>query len=119
LIAIISNPVVMLYHLSDETASITRQLLLSSVFIVIFQSTSNILTKGVLRGGGDTKILMIADSIFLWCVSIPFGYFTGFQLGLAPFWIYMALKTDNFIKLFWSIHRLRSGKWIKGIKAAG
>lgn len=117
LIMAISNPIILLYHLSDATADITRQLLWASVLIVIFQSTGNILTKGVLRGGGDTKILMVADSIFLWGVSVPLGFLFGIRLELAPFWVYMALKSDNFCKLFWGIHRLRSGKWIKKIKA--
>lgn len=117
LIILICNPVVWLYHLSEETAGITRQLLFASAWIVVFQSSSNILTKGVLRGGGDTKVLMIADSIFLWLVSVPLGYFCGLYLGLAPFWIYMALKLDNFCKMFWSVYRLKGGKWIKKIRA--
>ena len=117
LILLICNPVIRAYHLTAETAAITKQLLTASALIAIFQSTSNILTKGVLRGGGDTKVLMIADSIFLWVVSVPLGYVCGLKLGLAPFWIYMALKVDNFCKMFWSAHRLKSGKWIKRIKA--
>ena len=119
LIILICNPVIWAYHLSDETADITKQLLIASALIIIFQSTSNILTKGVLRGGGDTKILMIADSIFLWVVSVPLGYFFGLKLGMTPFWIYMALKIDNLCKMFWSAHRLKSGKWIKKIKSVG
>lgn len=119
LIVIISNPILVVYHLSAETADITKQLLTASAFIVIFQSTSNILTKGVLRGGGDTRVLMIADSIFLWLVSVPLGYLLGLRLGFAPFWIYMALKVDNFCKMFWSAYRLKSGKWIKKIKSVG
>ncbi|MDD3138512.1 MAG: MATE family efflux transporter [Lachnospiraceae bacterium] len=113
LIILICNPVIWVYHLSDETADITKQLLLASAVIIIFQSTSNILTKGVLRGGGDTKILMIADSIFLWVVSVQLGYFLRLKFGMTPFWIYMALKVNNLCKMFWSAHRLKSGKWIK------
>lgn len=119
LILVICNPVTVLYHLTSETAVITKQLLFASAIIVIFQSTSNILTKGVLRGGGDTKVLMIADSIFLWVVSIPLGYFVGITMGFAPFWIYMALKMDNFCKMIWSVYRLNGGKWIKKIKSVG
>ena len=46
-------------------------------FIVIFQSMNSILTKGVLRGGGDTKFLMVADIIFLWAASLPLGILAG------------------------------------------
>ena len=35
------------------------------------------MTKGVLRGGGDTKMLMLADNIFLWVLSIPLGLLAG------------------------------------------
>ena len=38
-------------------------------FIVVFQSMNSILTKGVLRGGGDTKFLMVADILkSVWCI---------------------------------------------------
>lgn len=46
-------------------------------FIMIFQSTNSIMTKGVLRGGGDTRMLMLADNIFLWLLSILWGFWPG------------------------------------------
>ncbi len=82
---------------------------------MVFQSTNSILTKGVLRGGGDTKMLMIADNIFLWVVSIPLGMLAGFVLHLPAFWIYACLKSDQIIKTVWCIIRLKSEKWIKKI----
>ena len=86
--------------------------------IVIFQSANSIITKGVLRGGGDTKVLMIADNIFLWLVSIPMGYVAGLVLHLPAFWIYFCLKMDQFLKAFWCMYRLKSGKWIKKIQGS-
>ena len=56
-----------------------------------------------------------ADNIFLWAVSIPLGIIAGFVLKLPPFWIYICLKSDQIIKTFWCVIRLRSGKWIKKI----
>ena len=83
--------------------------------VIIFQATNSIMTKGVLRGGGDTKMLMVADNIFLWAISIPLGILAGFVFKLPPFWIYVCLKSDQIIKTFWCIIRLQSGKWIKRI----
>ena len=85
--------------------------------IIVFQATNSIMTKGVLRGGGDTKVLMWADNIFLWLASIPLGYLAGLVLHLPAFWIYFALKIDQVLKTFWCVIRLRSGKWIKKIKS--
>ena len=73
------------------------------------------MTKGVLRGGGDTKMLMIADNIFLWALAIPLGLLVGFVFKAPPFWIYVALKSDQIVKTVWCVGRLKSGKWIKRI----
>ena len=89
--------------------------MLAISLIIIFQATNSIMTKGVLRGGGDTKMLMITDNIFLWVISIPLGLLAGFVFHLPAFWIYVCLKSDQIIKTFWSFLRLKSGKWIKKI----
>lgn len=85
--------------------------------IVVFQSMNSILTKGVLRGGGDTKFLMVADILFLWIVSIPLGALAGLKWHLSSFWIYTLLKIDQVIKAIWCVFRLKSGKWIKMIES--
>ena len=85
-------------------------------FVVIFQAMNSILTKGLLRGGGDTRFLMVADILFLWCVSIPVGALAGLYFHWSGFAIYICLKLDQFIKAVWCLWRLRSRKWIKKIK---
>ena len=117
IIMLISGPMIHAYNLSPETIEIAEQLMLSISLIVVFQATNSIMTKGVLRGGGDTKVLMLADNIFLWAASIPLGILAGLVLHLPAFWIYFFLKIDQVLKMFWCVIRLRSGKWIKKIKS--
>ncbi len=116
-IMLISTPVIHAYNLSPDTKSIASQLMLSISIIVAFQATNSIMTKGVLRGGGDTKVLMVADNVFLWIASIPLGILAGIVLHLPAFWIYFFLKIDQVLKAFWCVIRLRSGKWIKKIRS--
>lgn len=118
IILIISGPMIMAYNLSPQTQEIAGELMLSICIIVVFQATNSIMTKGVLRGGGDTKILMVADNIFLWVASVPLGILAGLVLHLPAFWIYFFLKIDQVLKAVWCVIRLRSGKWIKKIKSA-
>ena len=115
-IMLASNPIINTYNVSLETKQIARQLMNSISLIIIFQATNSIMTKGVLRGGGDTKMLMITDNVFLWVVSIPLGILAGFVLKWPAFWIYFALKSDQVIKTIWCVFRLKSEKWIKKIK---
>lgn len=103
------------FNITAETRAIADQLMAAVAVMVIFQTTQSVLTKGVLRGGGDTRFLMIADILFLWLVSIPLGYVCGLILHLSPFWIYISLKTDWIIKSIWCSIRLICGKWIKQV----
>ncbi|MBQ9848564.1 MAG: MATE family efflux transporter [Clostridia bacterium] len=112
----ISGAMIAAYDLTEETQAIARELMLSIAIIIVFQATNSIMTKGVLRGGGDTKVLMIADNLFLWVASIPLGALAGLVLGLPAFWVYFALKIDQVLKAVWCVIRLRSGKWIKKIR---
>ncbi len=114
-ILLISNPIIGMYNISQETRMIAKQLMESIALIIVFQAMNSILTKGVLRGGGDTKFLMVADILFLWVASVPLGALAGLYFHLNAFWVYFFLKIDQVIKAVWCIFRLRSGKWIKVI----
>ena len=118
IVMLISEPMIRAYSLSEETQVIARQLMLSISIIIVFQATNSIMTKGVLRGGGDTKMLMVADNVFLWVASLPLGIIAGLLLHLPAFWIYFFLKLDQVLKAIWCVIRLRSGKWIKKIKTS-
>ena len=114
-IMLLSKTVIGFYSVTAETAAIAEQLMLAVGFIVIFLCVDNILTKGVLRGGGDTRFLMVADILFLWLASVPLGTLAGLVWHLPAFWVYTFLKIDQIIKAVWCFGRLRSGRWIKAI----
>lgn len=116
IILAVSGPVISFYNITDETRGIAFQLMAAIALIVMFQSMNSIMTKGVLRGGGDTKFLMVADILFLWIVSIPLGALAGLTWHMSAFWVYVFLKLDQIIKAVWCIFRLKSGKWIKTIQ---
>ncbi|MBQ3795092.1 MAG: MATE family efflux transporter [Butyrivibrio sp.] len=117
LILAISDLVVGAYKIEPETAVLAKDLMHALAFVIWFQAANSILTKGTLRGGGDTKFLMVADIIFLWIFSIPLGALTGLVLKWPGFWVYIMLRIDQFIKCIICVIRLKSGKWIKRIKA--
>lgn len=103
------------YNISDYTKSIAYQLMNSTSVLVVFMSVATLLTKGVLRAGGDTKFLMIADVLFLWIISIPLGYVAGIVLELPPGIVLIVLKSDEILKGIWCVFRLFSKKWIRDI----
>ncbi len=117
-ILLLRGPIINYYKVSAETKEIAWQLMDAIGFIVIFQAMNSILTKGVLRAGGDTRFLMAGDILFLWVASIPLGILAAFVFRWPPFWIYAMLKIDQVIKCVWCYFRLRSRKWMKAIRTA-
>ena len=85
--------------------------------VVVFRSVNSILSKGILRGGGDTRFLMFADLIFMWGLNIPIGYLAGLRWGWSPFWVFVCLKLDTICKSFLCLWRLVQGKSIKNVNA--
>lgn len=115
-ITMLKTPVINSYNITDDTKQIAHQLMNAISFIVVFRSANTILAKGVLRGGGDTKFLVYADTSLMWLIAIPLGAAAGLWLKLPSFWIYTCLYSDQILKAVWCTYRLRSGKWIKKIQ---
>lgn len=106
------------YSLTEETVIITEQMMRAYAVIVFFQCIQSVMTKGVLRGGGDTKFLMKADILFMWLVSIPLGCIGGLVLGWPAWLTILCLRIDYVIKSVWCVTRLKSGKWIRSVEDA-
>ena len=103
------------YDFLPETRDIAYQLMYSVAIMVVFQATQSMLTKGILRNGGDTRFLMVADIAFMWLASVPLGALAAYVWGMSPFWIYALLKIDNIIKTVWCTIRMKQKKWMHGV----
>lgn len=116
LVLLIGTWSVGLYEITQSTYAIAVSMMQASAIVVFFQSIQSTTSKGILRGGGDTKFLMVADVIFQWCASIPLGYLAGIVLQFPPFWVLIALRIDFIIKAVWLSLRMRGDKWIHKAK---
>ncbi len=107
--------IISFYKISETTHAITMQMMYAVSIMVVFQAMQSVLTKGILRGGGDTRFCMCVDALFLWLVSVPLGILCGIVWGVAPFFIYLALKIDWAIKSILCVFRVKNKKWMKRI----
>ena len=103
------------FNLTDETLAIAEQLSRAVAIMVFFSAAESMMTKGVLRAGGDTRFLMIADALFLWVAAIPLGYMAALVWNLSAFWVYIALRIDWVFKSIWCTFRLYSRKWMQRV----
>lgn len=115
LIELASPFVVGLYDLSPEAMDATMQMMHAMSLLMVFQAAQSVMSKGVLRGGGDTRFLMAADLIFMWGLNIPLGYLAGLHWGWAPFWVFICLKLDTICKTFLCLWRMVCSHWIRDV----
>ena len=56
---------------------------------------------GIVRGGGDTKFVMINDLIFMWGIVLPISCsMAAFLWSWSPVLVFICLKADQILKCF-------------------
>ncbi len=115
ILLLIQTPFIGIYDVGEVTKNFAHQMLNALAGLFIFQSLDGLLTKGILRGGGDTKYLLFGDPVFIWIISIPFGYLAAFVWDFPVWGIFLALNSDRFVKVIINLVRFFSRRWIKDI----
>ncbi len=113
----LTGPYMRLYTIQPETARIARTMLLITYCMLPLQMVAFVISKGILRGGGDTRFLLLADSSCVWFISLPLGALAGFVWHLSPGWVYFLLNVEFPLKGIVCFIRYCSGKWIKVIRS--
>lgn len=100
----------------NETAAHYRNVILFiNTYSIIGASINTVLICGIFRAGGDSKFGFVADSINMWCVSVPLGLLAAFVFKLPPLWVYFILYLDEFEKIPFVIHHYFKKGWLKNI----
>ena len=110
-ILLVTEPMLAIYSISDETAGISREILRAVAITTLFLCFGNMITQ-IIRGGGDTRFLLVTDTLTLWLLTIPLGALCGLHLQLPVFWVYCSLRANQILRVPICWLRLRSGKWI-------
>ena len=115
LLLLLENICLSVYSIKDNTRTLVRGMMAYNCIIMPLQTTAYVISKGILRGGGDTHFLLIADSSFVWFVSLPLGAISGLVLHLKPLITYILLNVEFPLKGILCFIRYKSGKWIKQV----
>ncbi|MBR0106138.1 MAG: MATE family efflux transporter [Lachnospiraceae bacterium] len=105
-----------IYSISAETLMTAKEIFKALILMSPFQTMAFVTSKGILRGGGDTRFMMVGDIILLWALSLPLGALAGFVWHLPPFWIYFFLTLEYGAKGILCLIRFITKRWIKVIK---
>lgn len=116
-LALLEGPYTGLYNIGPETGKIVHGIMLCNYFMLPLQTVAYVISKGILRGGGDTRFLLLADSSCVWFISLPLGALGAFVWGLPAFWVYFLLRLEFPLKGIVCFIRYCTGRWIREIRA--
>ncbi len=110
---LLRGPVLSLYRLSDETRALANSFLL--VFCVTgFGMSYQMPTQtGIIRGGGDTRFVLINDLISIWGIVLPVSALAAFVFHWPPVAVVICLNADQVFKCGAASIHCNRYRWIK------
>ena len=115
IILLLRNPFLSIYDITPQAKENAYNMMFVLAMVQPVAAIDIISIVGILRGGGDTKLALALDGGGMWVINIPMGILTGLVLKIPPALIFLAMRTDSFIKIFIEIRRIASGKWMKTV----
>lgn len=114
----LEKPYLNFYDVSGDTLTLCSGMLLVNCIFMPLQTNAYVSSKGILRGGGDSRFVLYADSTLVWLLSLPLGALAGLVLGWNPVWVYAILRVEYPLKGVVCMFRYFSWKWIKEIRVS-
>lgn len=101
-----------LYRVDTNVKELGKLLLCIFALYAPIKVENMILGGGIIRSGGNTKIIMIIDIIGTWCIGIPLCLLAAyvFEWGIAG--VYALLTTEEIFRLAVSLIIFKKRKWM-------
>lgn len=110
---LLRGPILSLYDLSPETKEMAYTFLgILSVtgFGMAYEMQVNC---GIIRGGGDSRFVMIMDLISIWGIVLPVSALAAFVFHWPPALVVICLNADQVFKCLPAGIRANNYKWVK------
>ena len=104
----------LLYNTEPEVQSLATKLLWVSAFMMPFNAFTHA-CYFTLRSGGQTRISMLFDSCYVWCICIPVAFALSRLTSLPIMPLYIICCSLELIKCVIGFILVRSGKWMINI----
>ena len=101
-----------LYRVDDSVKELGKILLIIFALYAPVKVENMILGGGIIRSGGNTKIIMIIDIVGTWCIGIPLCLLAAYVFKWGIVGVYTLLTTEELFRLAVSLIIFRKRKWI-------
>ena len=106
-------PWLRIYNVVDETRALANAYMIIQSVVLVTMSYQMPVNGGIIRGGGDTKFIMIVDLISIWGIVLPLSFLAAFVWKLSPVAVIALLNSDQVFKCVPAFFRVNSYKWVR------
>lgn len=106
-----------IFNVEPLIVKIAQSMLYVLVFMYPWRAFNMLMIVGICRSGGDTVFASLIDNGWMWVLAIPLGCLASFVWNLPAYQILMCLETEQILKTFCGIWRVKSGKWLHNVTA--
>ena len=113
LLFILKDPIISLYKISDETARFADGFLLVLCVAGAGMAYQMPVNTGIVRGGGDTKYVLVMDLVSIWGIVLPLSALAAFVFHWHPVAVIACLNADQVFKCLPAVIKVNRYRWIK------
>lgn len=109
----IKTPILALYDISDATKAYAESFIHILCITCIGTSYQMPVLTGIVRGGGDSRFVLINDLISIWGIVLPLSFLAAFVFNLSPVVVVLCLNADQIFKCGAAAIKVNKFNWIK------
>ena len=101
-----------LYRVDNSVKELGQILLIVFALYAPVKVENMILSGGIIRSGGNTKIIMVIDIVGTWCIGIPLCLLAAYVFRWGIVGVYALLTTEEIFRLAVALVIFRRRKWM-------
>ena len=101
-----------LYRVDGSVKELGKVLLIVFALYAPVKVENMILGGGIIRSGGNTKIIMVIDIVGTWCIGIPLCLLAAYVFKWGIVGVYTLLTTEEIFRLIVSLIIFKRRKWM-------
>lgn len=113
LMTLIRFPLLSIYAISDETRRMSNAFITIQTVTIFTMSYQMPVNAGIIRGGGDTRFIMVLDMVSILGIVLPLALLGAFVWKLSPVAVTFILNSDQIFKCIPAFLRVNSYRWVR------
>ena len=101
-----------LYRVDNSVKELGKILLIVFALYAPVKVENMILSGGIIRSGGNTKIIMVIDIVGTWCIGIPLCLLAAYVFRWGIVGVYALLTTEEIFRLAVALVIFKKRKWM-------